>query len=375
MRHRRRARGAREGKAQAHVSGISRLEPARARGTFSRTRRRRSRDRPAGRGARRTDPARRSVPRRTRPRDGDGRRRLFPRAATPTRASIPVVHGSNVLRSPERAGGGGATCRHGTAGDADHGTREGRATEKNEQKNERRLGHSWRRRRAIRRAPLPGGRRPHRPNRSRSIVCWKTSGKLPETLDALVVVEGINDATAVQRAFRPRRGCRVLKGAYDAAAGHYDVPDAVVADIARMSASGTRVVVLTDSDVAGRQMRGKIVREAPGAYHAFLGTHLSSAKEDTATHRAGNVGVEHASVENLRNAVAGARRAACAGEAPGYRAANLAEKIWNGGVCAGQTLGRRIPGGARSAGSGSAEGWLGSTWASGSATRSSWCGS
>ena len=40
------ARGAREGKAQAHVSGISRLEPARARGTFSRTRRRRSRDRP-----------------------------------------------------------------------------------------------------------------------------------------------------------------------------------------------------------------------------------------------------------------------------------------------------------------------------------------
>ena len=155
------ARGAREGKAQAHVSGISRLEPARARGTFSRTRRRRSRDRPAGRGARRTDPARRSVPRRTRPRDGDGRRRLFPRAATPTRASIPVVHGSNVLRSPEHAGGG-ATCRHSTASDADHGTREGRATEKNE----RRLGHSWRRRRAIRRAPLPGGRRPHRPDRS-----------------------------------------------------------------------------------------------------------------------------------------------------------------------------------------------------------------
>ena len=170
------ARGAREGKAQAHVSGISRLEPARARGTFSRTRRRRSRDRPAGRGARRTDPARRPVPRRTRPRDGDGRRRLFPRAATPTRASIPVVHGSNVLRSPEHAGGG-ATCRHGTASDADHSTREGRATEKNEQKNERRLGHSWRRRRAIRRAPLPGGRRPHRPDRSRSIVCWKNLWK------------------------------------------------------------------------------------------------------------------------------------------------------------------------------------------------------
>lgn len=131
-------------------------------------------------------------------------------------------------------------------------------------------------------------------------------------------MEGVNDARAVKRAFSPTRGCRVLKGAYDAKAGHYDVPDAVVADIARvMTEEGTRVVVLTDSDVAGRQMRGKIVRAAPGAYHAFLGTHLSSAKEDSATHRAGNVGVEHASVENLRNAVAGARRAACAGGSAG----------------------------------------------------------
>lgn len=169
---------------------------------------------------------------------------------------------------------------------------------------------------------------------ARRSFAGKNSGKLPETLDALVVVEGINDATAVQRAFRPRRGCRVLKGAYDAAAGHYDVPDAVVADIARISASGTRVVVLTDSDVAGRQMRGKIVREAPGAYHAFLGTHLSSAKEDTATHRAGNVGVEHASVENLRNAVAGARRAACAGGSAGVSRREFSrEDLERWGLC------------------------------------------
>ena len=152
---------------------------------------------------------------------------------------------------------------------------------------------------------------------ARRSFAGKNAGKLPETLDALVVVEGVNDAKAVQRAFRPRSGCRVLKGAYDAAAGHYDVPDAVVADIARIAEAGTRVVVLTDSDVAGRQMRGKIVRQAPDAYHAFLGTHLSSARADTATHRAGNVGVEHASAENLRDAVAGARRAACAGGSAG----------------------------------------------------------
>ena len=116
-------------------------------------------------------------------------------------------------------------------------------------------------------------------------------------VDALIVVEGSNDQRAVERAVAPRRGCRILKGSYDAAAGHYDVPDVVIAKLAAAANDGARVVVLTDSDVAGRQMRGVVVREVPSALHAFLGTHLSSAKTDTATHKAGNVGVEHASVE------------------------------------------------------------------------------
>ena len=136
-------------------------------------------------------------------------------------------------------------------------------------------------------------------------------------VDALIVVEGSNDQRAVERAVAPRRGCRILKGSYDAAAGHYDVPDVVIAKLAAAANDGARVVVLTDSDVAGRQMRGVVVREVPSALHAFLGTHLSSAKTDTATHKAGNVGVEHASVEDIRTAVAQARPAASAGGSAG----------------------------------------------------------
>ena len=136
-------------------------------------------------------------------------------------------------------------------------------------------------------------------------------------VDALIVVEGSNDQRAVERAVAPRRGCWILKGSYDAAAGHYDVPDVVIAKLAAAANDGVRVVVLTDSDVAGRQMRGVVVREVPSALHAFLGTHLSSAKTDTATHKAGNVGVEHASVEDIRTAVAQARPAASAGGSAG----------------------------------------------------------
>ena len=139
----------------------------------------------------------------------------------------------------------------------------------------------------------------------------------PNAVDALIVVEGSNDQRAVERAVAPRRGCRILKGSYDAAAGHYDVPDVVIAKIAAAANDGARVVVLTDSDVAGRQMRGVVVREVPSALHAFLGTHLSSAKTDTATHKAGNVGVEHASVKDIRTAVAQARPAASAGGSAG----------------------------------------------------------
>ena len=76
-----------------------------------------------------------------------------------------------------------------------------------------------------------------------------------------------------------------------------------------------RVIVLTDSDTAGRQLRSRLVQDAPGALHAFLGTHDSSAAGESRWHKAGNVGVEHAAPEAIRRALDAARPAASLGEA------------------------------------------------------------
>ena len=77
--------------------------------------------------------------------------------------------------------------------------------------------------------------------------------------------------------------------------------------------AGGRVVVLTDAGVAGRQLRSRIVQQVPGAWHAFLGAHETTAERDTKHHKAGNVGVEHAAPEAIRKALNLARPAASEG--------------------------------------------------------------
>ena len=89
--------------------------------------------------------------------------------------------------------------------------------------------------------------------------------------------------------------------------------------LAKAASDGARIVVLTDSDVTGRELRSRLVCEVPSAAHAFLGTHLSSAKRRTGNHRAGNVGVEHASAQDIREAIARARPAASEGGSKGAR--------------------------------------------------------
>ena len=143
-------------------------------------------------------------------------------------------------------------------------------------------------------------------------------------IDAIVVVEGVNDARAVRAAVNPLGGTMLLKGRYDSKMGHHTVPSDVSREVAAAAAAaaaaegrgngngngkgdatgstGTnpppppppRVIVLTDSDTAGRQMRSRLVQDAPGALHAFIGAHESSATKETEWHKVGNVGVEHA---------------------------------------------------------------------------------
>lgn len=143
----------------------------------------------------------------------------------------------------------------------------------------------------------------------------------------VVVVEGANDAAAVRRALASAASgdetaataataadvvlldVVLLKGTWDKKSGHHVVPRDVISNLARLCETGLDVVVLTDCDVAGRQLRSRVVLEVPTALHAFLGAHESSAAADTKWHAAGNVGVEHASVGAIRGAVRRARRA------------------------------------------------------------------
>jgi 5S rRNA maturation endonuclease (ribonuclease M5) len=132
-------------------------------------------------------------------------------------------------------------------------------------------------------------------------------------------VEGANDARAVRAAVRPKHGVVLLKGAYDPKSGHHVVPADVVQTLAATAKRGVKIIALTDADVAGRQLRTRVVLEVPSALHAFLGAHESVAETGTKWHEAGNVGVEHAAPADVARALVGARAAHSDGKSTGVR--------------------------------------------------------
>jgi len=155
--------------------------------------------------------------------------------------------------------------------------------------------------------------------------------------DAVVVVEGTNDVRAVTAAVRPLGGTMILKGSYNNKMGHYNVPSEVMALVAaavEKAPPGGAVIVLTDSDTAGRQLRSRIVQDVPGCLHAFIGAHESSAAEETRYHRAGNVGVEHARPDVIRRALAAARPSSSSGGQAGItRDVFQREQLAEWGLC------------------------------------------
>ena len=58
------------------------------------------------------------------------------------------------------------------------------------------------------------------------------------------------------------------------------------------------VIVFTDPDFNGEKIRKVITREVPGVKHAFIN------RQDAAPHAKGSLGVEHASAEAIRDALA-----------------------------------------------------------------------
>ena len=139
------------------------------------------------------------------------------------------------------------------------------------------------------------------------------------SLDAAIAVEGANDARAVRAAVRPKHGVVLLKGSYDPKSGHHVVPADVMQTLAATARRGVEIIVLTDADVAGRQLRTRVVLEVPSALHAFLGAHESVAETGTKWHEAGNVGVEHAAPADVARALFGARAAHSDGKSTGVR--------------------------------------------------------
>ena len=107
----------------------------------------------------------------------------------------------------------------------------------------------------------------------------------------IVVVEGVHDAVAVARAVRAEV---VVTGGF--ALG----PDAVAR--IRRGARVRGVVVLTDPDSAGEQIRRRVDALVPDCRHAWI------AREHCTSGR-GRVGVEYAGPEAIRAALAGARSA------------------------------------------------------------------
>ncbi|KAL0040567.1 hypothetical protein WJX77_011109 [Trebouxia sp. C0004] len=116
----------------------------------------------------------------------------------------------------------------------------------------------------------------------------------------LVVVEGLSDQRAVRKAVSAQ--VFVLHGASKSSV-------AATAQLLKERASrGVRVVVLLDPDVAGRQSRTVVDACLSGhCVHAFIPVHQATAVNDIRRKSAGDVGVEHASPMQIRQALFNAR--------------------------------------------------------------------
>jgi ribonuclease M5 len=107
-------------------------------------------------------------------------------------------------------------------------------------------------------------------------------------LQEVVVVEGYHDAEAVKRAVAAEV---IVTSGYAISAQTF----ALIA----LAQARCGVVVLTDPDFAGEQIRRRISAAVPGCQHAFL-----SRDEATKNH---DIGIEHAKPEVIREALEKAR--------------------------------------------------------------------
>lgn len=102
----------------------------------------------------------------------------------------------------------------------------------------------------------------------------------------IIVVEGKDDTTAIKRAV----------DADTIETNGSSIGDSVIEQV-KLAQKTRGVILFTDPDFPGEKIRNTIAEKVPGCKHAFL------PKEEARPKRGKGIGVEHASVEAIRNAL------------------------------------------------------------------------
>jgi ribonuclease M5 len=103
-------------------------------------------------------------------------------------------------------------------------------------------------------------------------------------IQEVIVVEGKDDVSAVKHAV----DCQII------VTSGFGYPEDLF-DRIREAQKRCGVIILTDPDYAGERIRNEIAKEVPGCKHAFIPRELATRK--------GNIGVENASAEVIREAL------------------------------------------------------------------------
>jgi ribonuclease M5 len=130
----------------------------------------------------------------------------------------------------------------------------------------------------------------------------------------IIVVEGKNDTAAIRRA--------ALADTIET--GGSAIDSRVLEEI-RRAHERRGVIVFTDPDHAGERIRRIISREIPGVKHAFLSREKAQGR--------GKVGVEHASPEAIREALASVRTEWSGAEEPPLTWEEYVDLGFAGGQC------------------------------------------
>lgn len=103
-------------------------------------------------------------------------------------------------------------------------------------------------------------------------------------MSSIIVVEGIHDQMAVQRAF-PNANVVITNGS--------EIAKETIEFLKELSVT-QEIIIFTDPDTPGERIRNRIAEVIPQAKHAFL------RKKDAISKNHKKVGIEHASIECIK---------------------------------------------------------------------------